>query len=55
MSQIVPTTPAGAHRLLSCFYLADRRFDHDVLKAVICFYRLEVLMEDGDLLLVVPT
>lgn len=55
MSQIVLTTPAGAHRLLSCFYLPDWRFDHDVLEAVICFYRLEVLVEDGDLLLVVPT
>lgn len=55
MSQIVATTPAGAHRLLSRVYLPDRRFDHDVLKAVVGFYRLEVLVEDGDLLLVVPT
>lgn len=55
MSQILLTTPAGAHCLLTHFYLPDWRFDHDILKAVIGFYRLEVLVEDDDLLLVVPT
>lgn len=36
-------------------YLSDRRLHYYVLKAVVCFYCLEVLVKYGDLLLIVPT
>lgn len=41
--------------LFKCLYLSNRRFDYYILKAVVCFQRLEVLMKDGDLFLIIPT
>lgn len=36
-------------------YLSDWRFDYYFLKDVVCFYCLEVLVEYGNLLLIVPS
>lgn len=42
-------------RICFCAYLSDWRFDYYVLKAVVCFYCLEILVKYGNLFLIVPT